>query len=250
MKHGIIDKNPFELVEMPVIKKKINLDDDDEEFENFYTRDQLLDFLNCLEADNNLKRIALFYLLAFSGMRKGEAFAFRWSDINFDKNEIRINKAVKRGKEGLYLGPTKNGDPRTIKLDEKTLNYLATWKIEQAKFFKTKGINTNTKKQLVFSNINNQLHDPNKTVQWLATFLKKHSLEPITAHGLRHTHCSLLFEAGASIKEVQFRLGHRDVKTTLDVYAHVTKKAKSETIDKFTNFLNETSEISKELTKD
>ena len=46
----------------------------------------------------------------------------------------------------------------------------------------------------------------------------------ITAHGLCHTHCSLLFEAGASIKEVQFRLGHRDVKTTLDVYAHVTKK--------------------------
>ncbi|MGE7661340.1 tyrosine-type recombinase/integrase [Peribacillus sp. NPDC097197] len=79
--------------------------------------------------------------------------------------------------------------------------------------------------------------DPNKTVQWLATFLKKHKLVTITAHGLRHTHCSLLFEAGASIKEVQFRLAHRDVKTTLDVYAHVTKKAKSETIDKFTNFM-------------
>nr|WP_255512461.1 tyrosine-type recombinase/integrase [Kurthia sp. Dielmo] len=61
----------------------------------------------------------------------------------------------------------------------------------------------------------------------------------MTAHGLRHTHCSLLFEAGASIKEVQFRLGHRDVKTTLDIYTHVTKKAKSETINKFTNFLND-----------
>lgn len=238
MKHAIIEKNPFELVEMPVIKKKINLDDDDEEFENFYTREQLLEFLTCLEQGNDLKRTTVFYLLAFSGMRKGEAFALRWSDINFEDSEIRINKAVKRGKEGLYLGPTKNGDPRTIKIDGKTLEYLSLWKAEQAKIFKNKGINTKTKKQLVFSNVNNELQDPNKTVQWLATLLKKDPLTTITAHGLRHTHCSLLFEAGASIKEVQFRLGHRDVKTTLDVYAHVTKKAKSETIDKFTNFLN------------
>lgn len=83
------------------------------------------------------------------------------------------------------------------------------------------------------------LQDPNKTVQWLSSFLQKYDLDYITAHGLRHTHCSLLFEAGATIKEVQFRLGHKDVKTTLDVYAHVTKKAKAETIDKFTNFIHE-----------
>lgn len=250
IKHGIIEKNPFELVEMPVIKKKINLDDDDEEFDNFYTREQLLQFLNSLEQENNLKRTTMFYLLAFTGMRKGEAFALRWSDINFDESEIRINKAIKRGKEGLYLGPTKNGDPRTIKINDKTLEYLALWKEEQAKIFKGKGINTKTKKQLVFSNINNELQDPNKTVQWLANLLNKYQLASITAHGLRHTHCSLLFEAGASIKEVQFRLGHRDVKTTLDVYAHVTKKAKSETIDKFTNFLNDVGSSDKGATKD
>lgn len=52
------------------------------------------------------------------------------------------------------------------------------------------------------------------------------------------THCSLLFEAGATIKEVQYRLGHKDVKTTLEVYAHVTKIAKAETVDKFTTFMN------------
>lgn len=43
---------------------------------------------------------------------------------------------------------------------------------------------------------------------------------------LHHTHCSLLFEAGASIKEVvQDRLGHSYVKTTLNIYTHVTKKS-------------------------
>ncbi|WP_342503474.1 tyrosine-type recombinase/integrase [Lysinibacillus sp. FSL L8-0126] len=53
----------------------------------------------------------------------------------------------------------------------------------------------------------------------------KHSIKRVSPHGLRYTHCSLLFEVEASIKEVQDRLGHSDVKTTLDIYTHVTKKA-------------------------
>ncbi|WP_342544896.1 site-specific integrase [Lysinibacillus sp. FSL K6-4013] len=239
IKHGLIDKNPFDLVEMPIIKSKISLEDEDEEFENFYSREQLIQFLHCLEKDSNLKRTTLFHLLAFTGMRKSEAFALQWKDIDFESQEIRITKAVKRGESGLYLGPTKNGESRTIKADEKTVSLLKLWRIEQAKIYKAKGSNTNNKKQLVFSNELNVIQDPNKTVQWLSSFLQKYDLDYITAHGLRHTHCSLLFEAGATIKEVQFRLGHKDVKTTLDVYAHVTKKAKAETIDKFTNFIHE-----------
>lgn len=65
----------------------------------------------------------------------------------------------------------------------------------------------------------------------------KYTLKKVSPHGLRHTHCSLLFEAGASIKEVQDRLVHSDVKTTLDIYTHVTKKAKEGTIQKFVNYL-------------
>lgn len=239
IKHGLIDKNPFDLVEMPIIKSKINLDDNEEEFENFYSREKLIQFLHCLEQDYNLKQFTLFHLLAFSGMRKGEAFALQWKDIDFETQEIRITKAVKRGELGLYVGTTKNGEPRTIKADEKTASLLKLWKLEQAEIYKRNGFNTNSKKQLVFSNEKNVLLDPNKTTKWLTSFLRKHNLDYITTHGLRHTHCSLLFEAGATIKEVQFRLGHKDVKTTLDVYAHVTKKAKAETIDKFTNFINE-----------
>ncbi|WP_309501258.1 tyrosine-type recombinase/integrase [Lysinibacillus sphaericus] len=66
---------------------------------------------------------------------------------------------------------------------------------------------------------------------------KKYKLGTITTHGLRHTHCSLLFEAGASLKEVQDRLDHSDVQTTMNIYAHVTKKAKEEAIQKFASYL-------------
>ncbi|MDM5352404.1 site-specific integrase [Lysinibacillus sphaericus] len=242
MKHGIIDNNPFELIEMPIIKAKISIDEDDEEFENFYSREELVQFLTLLQEDPNIKKRAVFRLLAFSGMRKGEIFALKWKDIDFDTFDVRITKAVKRGEKGLYLGPTKNGKPRTIKIDEETIEILKLWRSEQEKIFAEKRINTNKKQQLVFSNIYNVLQDPNKTVQWLSDFIVKHSLVHITTHGLRHTHCSLLFEAGASIKEVQYRLGHNDVKTTLEIYAHVTRKTKEGTINKFTAFLNNESD--------
>lgn len=236
IKRGLIDKNPFDLVEIPIIKQKISLEED--EFENFYTREQLVEFLQCFEKENNLKYYAYFHLLAFSGMRKSEALALTWRDIDFESYDINIKKAIARGKQGLYLGPTKNGLARTIKLDQKTIHLLKLWKKKQAELYLEKGISTNKKAQLVFSNVENKLIDPNQTYRWLNNILEKYRLEHITTHGLRHTHCSLLFEAGATIKEVQFRLGHKDVKTTLEIYAHVTKKAKSETVDKFQNYLN------------
>ncbi|HHT7735498.1 TPA: site-specific integrase, partial [Streptococcus suis] len=71
----------------------------------------------------------------------------------------------------------------------------------------------------------------------LRCILKKYDLPYITPHGFRHTHCSLLFEAGASIKEVQERLGHEDIKTTMNIYAHVTENTKEKTAEKFAQFL-------------
>ncbi|CAM5217382.1 tyrosine-type recombinase/integrase [Lysinibacillus sphaericus] len=67
---------------------------------------------------------------------------------------------------------------------------------------------------------------------------KKYNLDQITTHGLRHTHCSLLFEAGASIKEVQDYLGHSDIQTRMNIYTHVTEKAKETAAEKFANYMN------------
>lgn len=67
---------------------------------------------------------------------------------------------------------------------------------------------------------------------------EKYNLPKIRTHDLRHTHCSLLFEAGATLKEVQDRLGHSDIKTTMDIYTHVTEKAKSEAAKKFSNYMD------------
>ena len=232
-----ININPFDLVEIPIAKKSITFAA--ETSGNFYTKEQLIEFLDCLKQERNLRLYAFFHLLAYSGMRKSEGFALMWKDINFSTGEIRIYKAVARSKKGLYLGPTKNGLPRTIKLDNETMRLLKKWKKEQAETYLILGFNTHQQNQLVFPNMKNKLQDPNKTYPWLKNILDKYKLDHITTHGLRHTHCSLLFEAGATIKAVQDRLGHKDAKTTMDVYAHVTSKAKAETIERFDSYLSD-----------
>lgn len=81
----------------------------------------------------------------------------------------------------------------------------------------------------------------------LKLIVKEHNLKYITPHGFRHTHCSLLFESGASLKEVQIRLGHTDIKTTMDIYAHVSKWQTEETASRFADFMKETDQKTDEF---
>lgn len=63
-------------------------------------------------------------------------------------------------------------------------------------------------------------------------------MRPIRIHGFRHTHASLCFEAGMTLKQVQYRLGHSDLKTTMNIYTHITREAKDDIGEKFANYID------------
>lgn len=235
MKRGYIEKNPFDLVDLPhKSKRRVTSTEKDK----FYTKEQLREFLNAAEKHPNYKVYTFFRLLAYSGMRKGEALALTWEDIDFKNSEISINKALGQGKgQKLYAKSTKTGTTRTIKMDEATMVILKEWKKQQRQAYLMLDYNTLTKEQLIFSNTRNSFIQPAKTNDWVKSILRNTELPYVSTHAFRHTHCSLLFEAGATIKSVQDRLGHSDVKTTMDVYAHVTASAKEDAIQKFEAYL-------------
>lgn len=236
IKHGYITSNPFTHVETKV--KQTFVDPVDEADENFYNKEELRTFLEYAELHLDYKAFALLRLISYTGMRKSEALALTWNDLNLVDNELTINKAIGRGKNTqLYKKSTKTGKARTIKIDDNTVAILKDWKRQQKQHYFKLGINTLQKNQLVFSNKENAYIQPGQVQKWMYSVQNKYSIKHVSPHGLRHTHCSLLFEAGASIKEVQDRLGHSDVKTTLDIYTHVTKKAKEGAIQKFVNYL-------------
>lgn len=115
---------------------------------------------------------------------------------------------------------------------------LKSWKKTQKEDYLKFGFNTLSPTQLIFPNIKNTIMQPPKVGKYLDRIIEKFGLKRITPHGLRHSHCSILFEAGATIKEVQDRLSHSDIHTTMNIYAHVSKKAKENTTEKFANYVD------------
>ncbi|MFJ8064806.1 site-specific integrase [Psychrobacillus sp. NPDC096426] len=172
-----------------------------------------------------------FRLLAFTGGRKGEVLALTWEDINFIEKTIRFNKTLaKTEHSNKYVQTPKTAhSKRFISVDDKTLDVLERWKKTQAKLLLTYGINTNfnSKQPILVFTDKRALNDYHFTIypnEKLKAILRKYELPSITVHGLRHTHATLLFEARTSIKEVQERIGHIDIRTTMNVYALVTQK--------------------------
>lgn len=127
---------------------------------------------------------------------------------------------------------------RKIKLNIKTIKTIEQWRINQKEWYFKFGYNTSKETQFLFTNKFNKLYYPQAPNDWLYYILEKYDLPKITLHDFRHTNASLLFESGANIKEVQERLGYKDVKTTMNIYVHVKPEKVKETGERFANYVN------------
>lgn len=235
IKEQYIKDNPCKLVNIP--KKQVEYGDKPA---NFWDKKQLLNFFECIDPSKELEKYTLFRVLAFAGLRRGECLALTWDDINMSEQTIRVNKTLTQGVKGKQIvqAPKTRKGRRTLKMDSKTMNYLKEWRLRQKKVFFMLGFNTFKKSQLVFASRTNNHKCLNTPAKWLKKVIKANNLKPITVHGFRHTHASALFSAGASIKEVQERLGHEDIQTTMDIYTHVTNQQNKEAVKKLVNYLD------------
>lgn len=237
----LIVSNPMDKVVRP---KAIPSRKKKEHFNNFWDREQLAKFFQSFNAeygDRQPKLELIFRLLAFTGMRRGEMLALNWSDVNLSKSTISINKTVTRGLNNkMLIGKPKTvNSTRVLDMDDKTMAMLKQWRVTQRRQMLRLGYNTMASpEQLVFTNLNNELLSVSFAQNKLNRIIRKYDLKRITIHGFRHTFASLAFESGATVKQVQTQLGHKDVSTTLNIYTHVSKHSRQETIKKFVNFVN------------
>lgn len=231
---GLTSDNPTLnlLIPKPQIKteKKLKL----------YTKEQLELFLNEVSQEQNPyfknRDYTLFRLLAFSGCRIGEILALTWDNINFKTNEMAIKKTVARS-DKYYISetPKTKKSNRIIYLDEKTIKQLKFWKLEQRNYLFQLGF---TKANYLFTNDENNFTINQSVAERYNIYRERAGLPYIGLHGFRHTHASMLYEAGADHKEVQERMGHANIKTTMDTYTHITNSKKEETTQKLTNYIN------------
>ncbi|WP_125713018.1 site-specific integrase [Companilactobacillus kedongensis] len=240
IRQGYITDNPAKRTIMP--KKHAN---PGKEVPNFWDKYQLQTFFSYIDPDKELERYTLFRLLAFTGIRRGECLALTWDDVSIKNSTLNVNKTLTqgaRGKQIIQATKTKKGN-RIISLDSTTIFYLKKWQFEQKRNLFMLGFNNSKKDQLLFATTKNTLKSLNTPKKWLDIITNRMKLDNvtlphITIHGFRHSHASALFAAGATIKEVQERLGHEDAQTTLNIYTHVTEKQDQEAVQKLVNFLD------------
>lgn len=239
LKMDILSKNPIEHVTIPKQQKELINKGNDTDERNYWTKEEIKHFLSITKENLRLRDYTLFHCMIYTGARKGELLALTWEDIDFQNKTIRFTKTLAFHDNTHIVQTSKTkASRRFISIDDKTLAILKKLKIEQnkeilqlKKYFKVENNNVFTRDD----GTPMRLAYPNEK---LNSLIKTYNFQPITIHGLRHTHASLLFEAGASIKEVQERLGHSDIKMTMNIYTHVTNAVKEQTADKFQRYLD------------
>lgn len=205
----------------------------------YYTKDDLEHFFKCVEDKHDYKQLAFFRLLAFTGCRKSEILSLQWKDINFLNQSIDINKtlAIDENAQVVIQKPKTLDSIRNISIDHETLLILKKWRsIQKIDYFKM-GFNSGSDTQFLFTTLKNNIYNPKVANDWLNNIIKTYSLPKITPHHFRHTHASLLLQAGVPIKEVSERLGHKNIKITLEIYSHVMPDEAKETGNKFATFV-------------
>ncbi|MDN6968754.1 site-specific integrase [Oenococcus sp. UCMA 17063] len=243
VQYGYVKENPFANIDKPRAKKASSRDT-----VNFYDVEQLRRFLNSayqIYNKDHYNRYVFFRLLAFTGMRKGEALALNWSDIDITNKTLSISKTVVTVDSGEVISdePKTKASNRVITLDNDTVAALAEWKLRQHELYKVLGYSASPC-NFVFNSSVNSFVSLGKPRQWCRSIAKTAGLSPIIIHGFRHTYATLAVQSGMDIKQLQYQLGHNDVHTTLQIYAEVTNKQKTETASIFANFVNQSNQIS------
>ena len=172
--------------------------------------------------DKDFGPLAYFFL--FTGCRRGEALAITPEDINQENKTVSINKTV----EWLGSYPQIKNSPKTdagnreIPLTDKLLELLKPYMHQT----------------YIFQNEKGELLNNSQVTRGWAKYQQETGIQS-TPHQLRHAYQTMLFDAGIDVKTAQKWLGHADIKTTLDIYTHLSENRLAQSTEKLLSFISE-----------
>jgi integrase len=169
-------------------------------------------------AEARTDRLFPLYVLAImTGLRQGELFALRWSDLDLDAGKLTVSGTLKVAKGKVYVdAPKPRKGRRTLSLPSAAVAALREHQSPDA-----------DPEAWVFTDADGgSLRRANVTERSFRPILKRVELPQFKFHELRHTHASLLAAVpGLHPKVVQERLGHASIDMTLDTYSHLFEGA-------------------------
>lgn len=244
IKIGAIKNNPAKNAYVPRDTKSVKDLEENNEIPKYLEKDELTRFLETAK-DHGLEfDYEIFTTLAYTGLRVGELCALKEGDLNFDEDKMRITKTLYNptNRYNLYAihTPKTKSSIREIDVDHEVMSSLKDLLVQHT-FEKRRKKTKYHDEGFVFARVGEYAGYPlvikivNNRMKRL---LKLAELNPdLSPHSLRHTHVSLLAEAGASLEQIMQRLGHSNDDITKRIYLHITKPKRKEAAQKFSELM-------------
>jgi len=228
--YQFLKENPMKFVKLPKYNQKLINDLEDLKI---ITLEQYNTILKRFPYGNNM-HVPL--QIGFNtGMRVGEVMSLTWDCIDIETKTIKVEKILYRNEfsHWVFGTPKTNSSYRTIKIGDTLTSLLKRFHTDQkANRLRYGEFHIKHDFDFVFLKENGELLTTN-SLKYLSRVVNYELNIPFKFHSLRHTHATMLLEAGANIKDIQERLGHSKSSITMDVYSHVTKKMSSDTVSLF-----------------
>ena len=192
---------------------------------NYFQPEEVQVICSALE-NEPLKWKALIHLLLITGARRGEILGLKWDKVDFDNKQIYIcNSILYTSDKGIYEDtPKTERSKRFISVPAETISLLKQYKVMQTHEQLRLGSYFNNQ-HYVFTQSNGKPLHPDSVTDYLKKFSKRYNLPHINPHAFRHTMASMLYFNGVDSVSISKRLGHAQVSTTANIYAHVMEEA-------------------------
>lgn len=207
----LIQHNPCSGAILPTAKSKEK---------DIYTLEETQHVLDLLQNEPIIYQV-FFTLAIYGGFRRGELLGLEWKDIDFKNCIISIRRSsLYSHDKGIFTDTTKTqGSARSLKLPSGIFDLLRKYKVQQSEQRLKVGDQWEDHDRL-FVAWNGKPMNPNTPYSWYDRFCKRVGIRRIGIHAFRHLNATLLIDSGASVKTVSAALGHAQVSTTLNIYAH------------------------------
>lgn len=223
--NDLIPKNPCQFVTMPQTER-YNY--------SFFTLEEMNSFLNAIKSE---RLYPLYVITATFGLRKSEVLGIKWDSISFETNTLTIKHTRVEGHQTVEKDKTKNQSSfRSFPLSDNIIDIFKDLKADEIKNRKLLG-KEYIKNDYVFKLENGEPYRPNYISKKHKQILEKYGFKHIRFHDLRHSCASLLNAQGFTIKDIQEWLGHSDIQTTANTYAHLDIKRKQGISNTLSNVL-------------
>lgn len=198
---------------------------------NYFQPEQVAAIRDALETEP-IKWKTLVHMFLITGARRGEILGLKWSNVDFKNSRIYVcNNILYTAERGIYEDtPKTERSKRYISLPSETMQLLKKyqlWQFEERLRLGEYFVN----QDFVFSQDTGSPMHPDSVTDWLNKFSKRHDLPHINPHAFRHTMASMLYFNGVDSVSISKRLGHAQVSTTANIYAHIMEEADKKNAD-------------------